>query len=78
MPSREDLILLNMAGIGKKGLEKFSNEALDAEIKKARKKLIICFTQTHQLDKALDIFINLITEDGEGGGPYILNTCKEE
>ena len=38
--------------------------------KKARKKLIICFTQTEQLDKALDLFINLIHEDVD----FIINT----
>lgn len=41
--------------------------------KKARKKLIICFTQTHQLDKALDIFIKLINEDVD----FIINTNPE-
>ena len=38
--------------------------------KKARKKLIICFTQTNQLDKALDLFIKLIDEDLD----FVINT----
>ena len=41
--------------------------------KKARKKLIICFTQTNQLEKALNLFINLISEDLD----FIINTNPE-
>lgn len=38
--------------------------------KKARKKLIICFTQTNQLGKALDLFVKLINEDMD----FVMNT----
>lgn len=41
--------------------------------KKARKKLIICFTQTNQLEKAFDLFVKLITEDVD----FIINTNPE-
>lgn len=41
--------------------------------KKARKKLIICYTQTEQLEKALDLFIDLISEDID----FIISTDPE-
>lgn len=41
--------------------------------KKARKKLIICLTQTNQLYKALELFISLISEDIE----FIIRTNPE-
>lgn len=41
--------------------------------KKARKKLIICFTQTNQLSKALELFVSLINEDLD----FVINTNPE-
>jgi tetratricopeptide (TPR) repeat protein len=40
----------------------------------AKKRLIICYTQTNNLDKALDLFIELIIEDID----CIINTKPEE
>ncbi len=40
---------------------------------KAKKKLIICYTQTDQLNKAVDLFYNLVKEDID----CIINTDPE-
>lgn len=41
--------------------------------KKAKKKLIVCYTQTDQLEKALNLFSDLIREDVD----FIINTNPE-
>ena len=42
--------------------------------KSTRKKLIVCYTQTRNLNKALDLFLELLKEDAD----CIINTKPEE
>ncbi|MFA3783663.1 tol-pal system YbgF family protein [Melioribacteraceae bacterium 4301-Me] len=44
-------------------IREFEKIVNNSAAKKTQKKLIICYTQTGQLDKALDLFYKLIRED---------------
>jgi pentatricopeptide repeat protein len=46
----------------------------DPQNKSARKKLIICYTQTGNINKALDVFMELIKEDID----FVTNTDLKE
>jgi len=46
----------------------------DPQNKAVRKKLIICYTQTGDIKKALDVFLELITEDMD----FVTNTDLKE